>query len=180
MCNLDLGLAFAVSLWVFMDAMRGMRERAALRTLQRCFRQKKEAKAAIEAEKASEAAKEGVEALASSPDEAVKEGTEAATSLPDEAVKEGTEAATSPPDEVVKEGTDAHATSPDEAEVAEAVASTDEAVKEGTEAATSSSSESVKEESAVDNSLPNVEVPLSPRVTERLNEARNLDAQLNS
>ena len=106
-----------------MDAMRGMRERAALRTLQRCFRQKKEAKAAIEAEKASEAAKEGVEALASSPDEAVKEGTEAATS---------------------------------------------------------SSSESVKEESAVDNSLPNVEVPLSPRVTERLNEARNLDAQLNS
>ena len=49
-CNLDLGLSFALSLWVFMDAMRGMRERAALRTLQRWFH-RRQAKAANIAEK---------------------------------------------------------------------------------------------------------------------------------
>jgi len=116
LCNLDLGLTFALSLWVFMDAMRGMRERAALRTLQRWF-QRRQARVANETK--------NIELTS-------------ITSVPSEMAKDHTEAATF------------------------------------------SSIEMIKEESAVDNSLPNVEVPPSPRVTERLNDARNLDAQLNS
>ena len=45
-CDVDHGLARALPLWIFMDVMRAVRERAALRTLQRCFRLKKQAKAA--------------------------------------------------------------------------------------------------------------------------------------
>ena len=160
-----------------------MRERAALRTLQRCFRQKKQAKAAIEAEKANETAKEGSDALGSPSDEVAKDETEADTSPSNGEAMEGTNAFTSPPDEVVKEKTEAD-TFPSDGEAKEgtdAITSPpDETAKGGTDILIPPPDEAAKEESEADTALPSIDVPRSPRVTERLNEARDLDALLNS
>jgi len=158
LCNIDLGLAFALSLWVFMDAMRGMRERAALRTLQQCFRRKKYAKATNEAEVAGEAAKD-------ESNEVAKDVSETGTSPPSEATKQESVADNYSPDEAAKEESDAICFPPLGSTNEDPAAPADEAIIEDNEANADS---------------PNVEVPPLSRLTEQLYEARNLDAQLNS
>jgi len=149
-CNLDLGLAFALSLWVFMDAMHEKRERAALRTLQRCFRQQKQARVAVQAEKAEN---KEIDAFTTSPGMTMKSVPESETFSQTGIVSEDEKGVSFPPTEAPKEESEPGPSLPLEA----------------------------SSEDTLTNPSPQlVDVTPSPRIAERLNEARNLDAHLNS